>query len=345
MFDVKGEAATFVIFFCRYGVAAWLFITCLFVANTVFNNLGYPLLAMLFNWGRATLGTVPFVMLGARWGGVEGAIVGIGVGAAIFGVVATALAFGVVARLANAVKSRLARFRRERQGGGTDMNLNDIIQAAQGGQGVDQPRRPVRPDAGANAGGGAGADAGVLDRAAESHRRPVEPSRHRRPSGERPASGLVHRRRPSAATANGGAALTRSLASRRSPRRSPPTRRGDRRRRQHNPADDAGALLDAARRPRPQPDPAGLWQRAWTIDQRGDDGGERAGQSGGLGGLISSSGRQPVWRRSVGPGRLRPRPGGPDSADRNAGVRRAGDGRRISRGSTASCSSLGGQRS
>ena len=62
MFDVDGEGATFIIFFCRYGVAAWLFVTCLFVANTVFNNLGYPLLAMLFNWGRATIGTIPFVV-------------------------------------------------------------------------------------------------------------------------------------------------------------------------------------------------------------------------------------------------------------------------------------------
>jgi putative MATE family efflux protein len=106
MFDVDGEGATFVVFFCRYGVAAWLFITCLFVANTVFNNLGYPLLAMLFNWGRATIGTIPFVVIGARWGGVEGAIVGIGVGAAVFGLAATALAFVVVARLANAIGSK-----------------------------------------------------------------------------------------------------------------------------------------------------------------------------------------------------------------------------------------------
>jgi len=106
MFDVDGEGAAFVVFFCRYGVAAWLFVTCLFVANTVFNNLGHPLLAMLFNWGRATLGTVPFVAVGARWGGVEGAIVGIGVGAAAFGLAATALAFAIVARLANAIKSK-----------------------------------------------------------------------------------------------------------------------------------------------------------------------------------------------------------------------------------------------
>jgi putative MATE family efflux protein len=106
MFAVDGEGAAFVVFFCRYGVAVWLFSTCLFVANTVFNNLGYPLLAMLFNWGRATIGTIPFVLLGARWGGVEGAIVGVGVGAAAFGLAATALAFGVVARLANAIETK-----------------------------------------------------------------------------------------------------------------------------------------------------------------------------------------------------------------------------------------------
>jgi hypothetical protein len=104
MFDVDGDGAAFIVFFCRYGVAAWLFVTCLFVANTVFNNLGYPLLAMLFNWGRATIGTIPFIVAGARWGGVEGAIVGIGVGAAVFGLAATALAFAIVARLANAIR-------------------------------------------------------------------------------------------------------------------------------------------------------------------------------------------------------------------------------------------------
>jgi hypothetical protein len=46
------------------------------------------------------------VVIGARWGGVEGAIVGIGVGAAVFGLAATALAFVVVARLANAIGSK-----------------------------------------------------------------------------------------------------------------------------------------------------------------------------------------------------------------------------------------------
>jgi putative MATE family efflux protein len=106
IFDASGDARTLVVFYCRFGAAAWLFLTCLFVANTVFNNLGYPLLATLFNWGRATIGTIPFVLLGARAGGIEGAILGICAGTAVFGLAAVAVAFGVVARLANAIEPK-----------------------------------------------------------------------------------------------------------------------------------------------------------------------------------------------------------------------------------------------
>jgi putative MATE family efflux protein len=104
-FDAEGEAAHFVTFFCHYGAASWIFVTCLFVANAVFNNLGFPLMAMVFNWGRATLGTIPFVALGAKWGGIEGGMLGAALGAAIFGVASVAVAFGITARLANAVKT------------------------------------------------------------------------------------------------------------------------------------------------------------------------------------------------------------------------------------------------
>jgi putative MATE family efflux protein len=104
-FDAQGDSATFVTFFCRYGAVAWLFITCLFVANTVFNNLGFPLLSMVFNWGRATLGTIPFVTIGAHYGGVQGAMLGAAAGAAVFGLAGVATAYVVTARLANALKT------------------------------------------------------------------------------------------------------------------------------------------------------------------------------------------------------------------------------------------------
>jgi putative MATE family efflux protein len=104
LFDAQGTSADFVLLFCRLGASAWVFISCLFVANTAFNNLGFPVLAMVFNWGRATIGTIPFVTLGARWFGIEGALIGLILGAAIFGLGGVAVAFGVTARLTNEMK-------------------------------------------------------------------------------------------------------------------------------------------------------------------------------------------------------------------------------------------------
>jgi putative MATE family efflux protein len=103
-FKAEGDSAHFIAFFCAWGVSAWVFIACLFVANTAFNNLGFPILATVFNWGRATLGTIPFVTLGARHWGVEGGMMGATVGSAIFGLAAVATAYWVTARLAKRIK-------------------------------------------------------------------------------------------------------------------------------------------------------------------------------------------------------------------------------------------------
>jgi Na+-driven multidrug efflux pump len=104
-FGATGASAEFVVTFCRLGALAWVFITCLFVANTVFNNLGFPLMAMVFNWGRATLGTIPFVTIGALWGGYVGAVIGLVAGAAIFGLGGVGVAYLLVARLAKEANS------------------------------------------------------------------------------------------------------------------------------------------------------------------------------------------------------------------------------------------------
>jgi putative MATE family efflux protein len=100
LFGADGETARLVVFFCLWGGAAWMALGCLFVANTAFNNLGFPIYSTLFNWGRATLGTVPFVWFGARYGGPEGAQAGIFIGAVLFGVVSVVVAFRVTRRLA-----------------------------------------------------------------------------------------------------------------------------------------------------------------------------------------------------------------------------------------------------
>jgi putative MATE family efflux protein len=98
-FDAHGETARLVRFFCAIIAGSWIFHGALFVANSAFNNLGFPLLATAFNWGKATIGTVPFCIVGARLGGAEGLMVGQGLGAVLFGVAGVWAAYRSVARI------------------------------------------------------------------------------------------------------------------------------------------------------------------------------------------------------------------------------------------------------
>jgi putative MATE family efflux protein len=104
LFGASGETARLVLFVCTYGGILWLFLGAIFVANAAFNNLGAPILSTLFNWGRATLGTIPFVTLGAAHFGPEGGYAGLIAGAAVFGAGAVLAAYGVTARLAKVAK-------------------------------------------------------------------------------------------------------------------------------------------------------------------------------------------------------------------------------------------------
>ena len=99
MFKAEGETAELLRFFCTVIAGSWIFHGALFVANSAFNNLGAPLYATAFNWGKATIGTIPFALLGARWGGAEGVMVGQGLGAIIFGVWGIYAAYATVAKV------------------------------------------------------------------------------------------------------------------------------------------------------------------------------------------------------------------------------------------------------
>ncbi len=98
-FELKGVAAELFGFFCLVSGPVWFFNGLLFLANASFNNLGFPFLSTLLNWGRATLGTVPPALVGAAWYGPEGVIAGTGIGSIAFGVAGLALAFRTVGRL------------------------------------------------------------------------------------------------------------------------------------------------------------------------------------------------------------------------------------------------------
>ena len=98
-FSATGDTAELIRLFCRWTASGFLFSGALFVGNAAFNNLGRPLLATLFNWGRATLGTIPFVAYGAAHG-PQGVMIGQAVGSVAFGLGAAAMAFHVAERLA-----------------------------------------------------------------------------------------------------------------------------------------------------------------------------------------------------------------------------------------------------
>ncbi|MGI9365400.1 MAG: MATE family efflux transporter [Rhizobiaceae bacterium] len=97
-FDATGEAAALIEVFCLIVAGSYLFSGALFVANAAFNNLGYPMLATAFNWGRATLGIIPFVMVGSQYG-ADGVLVAWGLGAVVFGAGAVLVAFRQIHKL------------------------------------------------------------------------------------------------------------------------------------------------------------------------------------------------------------------------------------------------------
>lgn len=87
-FGASGDDARLVRFFCEYLAITYVFGGGIFVSAAAFNNLGFPTRATMFNWARATIGTIPFVWIGARLGGPEGALAGFALGAIPFGILA-----------------------------------------------------------------------------------------------------------------------------------------------------------------------------------------------------------------------------------------------------------------
>jgi putative MATE family efflux protein len=98
-FGVTGLTADLIAFYCLVSGLFWLFNGALFVANTAFNNLGFAFYSTLFNWGRATLGTIPVAMAGAALGGPKGAFLAVALGVIPFGIAACLMAFRCIGKL------------------------------------------------------------------------------------------------------------------------------------------------------------------------------------------------------------------------------------------------------
>ncbi|QDH17989.1 MATE family efflux transporter [Swingsia samuiensis] len=98
LFNIHGEGVGIVKIFCSWLVMSYMFVGLLFVSNTAFNNLGHPFYSTGFNWGRATLGTIPFVWIGHYYGPI-GVLVGQALGVVLFGTLAALTAFRVIKKL------------------------------------------------------------------------------------------------------------------------------------------------------------------------------------------------------------------------------------------------------
>jgi len=99
VFGATGQGREVIIFFCVFVAGSYVFNGAVFVANAAFNNLGFALYSTALNWGRATLGVVPFIGLGAHYGGVKGLLAGYGLGVVLFGVIGVWGCFKVLAQL------------------------------------------------------------------------------------------------------------------------------------------------------------------------------------------------------------------------------------------------------
>jgi putative MATE family efflux protein len=95
-FMASGRTKELVVFFCTFVALSWAFAGAQFVSNAAYNNLGKASHSTYFNWAKATLGTIPFAMVGGHYWGAEGIMGAIAVGSVIFGIASVWWAFRIV---------------------------------------------------------------------------------------------------------------------------------------------------------------------------------------------------------------------------------------------------------
>ncbi|BCE03106.1 MATE family efflux transporter [Marinicellulosiphila megalodicopiae] len=83
VFEISDESKPLVKWFCFGLSTVFVFNGITFVTNAMFNNLGAAKWATIFNFAKATIFTIPFVSVGAHYGGPVGIFIGLYIGAII----------------------------------------------------------------------------------------------------------------------------------------------------------------------------------------------------------------------------------------------------------------------
>ncbi|MGI9371078.1 MAG: MATE family efflux transporter [Hyphomicrobiales bacterium] len=110
-FNASDQSAYLISFFCTFIGVSWLFAGLQFVSNAAFNNLGRAHYSTLFNWGKSTIGTIPFVIGGASLWGAPGVLAGQAVGHVIFGLAAFMAGRQLISKLARSCAAYAPRGR------------------------------------------------------------------------------------------------------------------------------------------------------------------------------------------------------------------------------------------
>ncbi|WP_424942172.1 MATE family efflux transporter [Aliiroseovarius crassostreae] len=113
LFNAQGVARELVYLFCGPLALMWFFNGAIFVTNAGFNNLGHPFRSTMINWGRQTVGTVPFVILGAQLWGAPGVMIGWAMGGLVFAVIALVMFQRMLMRETCTVAPEFTRQRRQ----------------------------------------------------------------------------------------------------------------------------------------------------------------------------------------------------------------------------------------
>lgn len=96
LFGGLAAANELVYLFCSGLSLIFVFNGITFLTNALFNNLGVAYYATLINLVKATLGTIPFVIVGANIAGVEGVLWGLFAGSVFIAVIGLLLAIRLV---------------------------------------------------------------------------------------------------------------------------------------------------------------------------------------------------------------------------------------------------------
>jgi len=98
-FNASSETAILIRFFCQYIAITFVFVAMNLVAMSFLNNIGRPKLATFLNLAKISLGTIPFVSIGAYYYGAQGILMGQAIGSIVFGFIAVIVCYFTLAKL------------------------------------------------------------------------------------------------------------------------------------------------------------------------------------------------------------------------------------------------------